>query len=107
MDFEGYSNSSQLATGLESINQHYHDNVGCRLSYDLNLRLPLWPSEEAARKGIVSIWNGADIIKKREEELEFLTEGADRQDDNVEFKGKVSRIKVDAADTTGAGNSFV
>lgn len=33
------------------------------LSYDPNLRLPLWPSPEAARKGIMSIWNEADIIK--------------------------------------------
>ncbi len=36
---------------------------GCILSYDPNLRLPLWPSEEAARKGIMSIWDEADIIK--------------------------------------------
>lgn len=37
--------------------------AGCILSYDPNLRLPLWPSAEAARKGIMSIWNLADIIK--------------------------------------------
>lgn len=36
---------------------------GCILSYDPNLRLPLWPSAETARKGIMSIWNQADIIK--------------------------------------------
>lgn len=36
---------------------------GCILSYDPNLRLPLWPSAEAARKGIMSIWNQSDIIK--------------------------------------------
>lgn len=36
---------------------------GCILSYDPNLRLPLWPSADAARKGIMSIWNQADIIK--------------------------------------------
>jgi hypothetical protein len=36
---------------------------GCILSYDPNLRLPLWPSAEAARKGIMSIWDQADIIK--------------------------------------------
>lgn len=33
------------------------------LSYDPNLRLPLWPSAESARKGILSIWDNADIIK--------------------------------------------
>ncbi|PPD88358.1 hypothetical protein GOBAR_DD14711 [Gossypium barbadense] len=37
---------------------------GSMLSYDPNLRLPLWPSPEAARKGIMSIWDQSDIIKK-------------------------------------------
>ena len=36
---------------------------GCILSYDPNLRLPLWPSAEAAREGIMSIWNQSDITK--------------------------------------------
>ena len=36
---------------------------GSMLSYDPNLRLPLWPSAEAARKGIMSIWDQADLIK--------------------------------------------
>uniref|UniRef100_A0A7N0SZS9 Carbohydrate kinase PfkB domain-containing protein n=1 Tax=Kalanchoe fedtschenkoi TaxID=63787 RepID=A0A7N0SZS9_KALFE len=38
-------------------------SAGCLLSYDPNLRLLLWPSADAARKGIMSIWNEADIIK--------------------------------------------
>lgn len=37
--------------------------AGCILSYDPNLRLPLWPSAEAARTGIMSIWDQADFIK--------------------------------------------
>ena len=37
--------------------------AGAILSYDPNLRKPLWPSEDAARDGILSIWNEADIIK--------------------------------------------
>lgn len=36
---------------------------GCILSYDPNVRLLLWPSAEAARGGIMSIWDKADIIK--------------------------------------------
>lgn len=36
---------------------------GSILSYDPNLRLPLWPSADAARQGILSIWDQADIIK--------------------------------------------
>ncbi|KAE7997161.1 hypothetical protein FH972_001817 [Carpinus fangiana] len=107
---------------------------GCILSYDPNLRLPLWPSAEAARKGIMSIWNQSDIIKINEEETAFLTGGDDPYDDDVvakklfhpnlmlllvtegvggcryytkEFKGKVASFKADAVDTTGAGDSFV
>ncbi|KAM7275904.1 hypothetical protein ACFE04_017770 [Oxalis oulophora] len=107
---------------------------GCILSYDPNLRLPLWPSADAARKGIMSIWNEADIIKISEEEIEFLTGGEDPYNDNVvlknlyhpklklllvtegpagcryytkEFKGKVGGVKVEAVDTTGAGDAFV
>ena len=38
-------------------------NAGVFLSYDLNLRLPLWPSSKEARKGILSIWDQADLIK--------------------------------------------
>jgi sugar/nucleoside kinase (ribokinase family) len=38
-------------------------NAGVVLSYDPNLRLPLWPSAESAREGILSIWDTADIIK--------------------------------------------
>lgn len=38
-------------------------DAGVILSYDPNLRLPLWPSAESAREGILSIWETADIIK--------------------------------------------
>lgn len=39
--------------------------AGAILSYDPNLRLPLWPSAEAAKEGIQSIWSMADIVKVR------------------------------------------
>lgn len=38
-------------------------DAGVLLSYDPNVRLPLWPSSEVAREVIKSIWNEADIIK--------------------------------------------
>jgi fructokinase len=38
-------------------------DAGVFLSYDPNLRLPLWPSADSAREGILSIWETADIIK--------------------------------------------
>ncbi|KAG4397938.1 hypothetical protein GLYMA_10G240800v4 [Glycine max] len=107
---------------------------GCILSYDPNLRLALWPSAEAARDGIMSIWDQADIIKISEEEITFLTGGDDPYDDNVvlnklfhpnlkllivtegsegcryytkEFKGRVAGVEVKPVDTTGAGDAFV
>ncbi|KAF8008636.1 hypothetical protein BT93_K2334 [Corymbia citriodora subsp. variegata] len=60
---------------------------GSLLSYDPNLRLPLWPSAEFARTEIMSIWDQADIIK--------------------DFKGRVGGVTVKTLDTTGAGDAFV
>ncbi|KAK9272973.1 hypothetical protein L1049_003353 [Liquidambar formosana] len=107
--------------------------AGVILSYDPNLRLPLWPSAESAREGILSIWEIADIIKISEEEISFLTNGEDPYDDAVvrklyhpnlklllvtegpdgcryytkEFSGRVKGLKAEAVDTTGAGDAFV
>uniref|UniRef100_A0A2P2JXS2 fructokinase n=1 Tax=Rhizophora mucronata TaxID=61149 RepID=A0A2P2JXS2_RHIMU len=108
-------------------------SAGVILSYDPNLRLPLWPSAESAREGILGIWDIADIIKISEEEISFLTKGEDPFDDAVvrklfhpnlklllvtegcngcryytkEFNGRVQGLKVDAVDSTGAGDAFV
>ncbi|KDP33160.1 hypothetical protein JCGZ_13425 [Jatropha curcas] len=108
-------------------------DAGVLLSYDPNLRLPLWPSADSAREGILSIWELADIIKISEEEISFLTKGEDPYDDAVvrkffhpnlrlllvtegadgcryytkEFSGRVKGLKVDAIDATGAGDAFV
>lgn len=54
--------------------------AGALLSYDPNLRLPLWPSAEEARTQIMSIWDKAELIKVSDNELEFLT-GSDKIDD--------------------------
>jgi len=50
--------------------------AGLRISYDPNLRLNLWPDAEAAKRGLLSGWPLAQVIKVSEEELAFLT-GAD------------------------------
>ncbi|KAJ8510047.1 hypothetical protein OPV22_000481 [Ensete ventricosum] len=106
--------------------------AGALLSYDPNLRLPLWPSAAEARKQILSIWDQADIIKVSDVELEFLT-GQESVEDEVamqlrrptlklllvtlgekgckyyteDFHGIVESFAVNQIDTTGAGDAFV
>ncbi|GAY65623.1 hypothetical protein CUMW_242580 [Citrus unshiu] len=106
--------------------------AGALLSYDPNLRLPLWPSPEEAREQIMSIWDKAEVIKVSDVELEFLT-GSDKIDDESalslwhpnlklllvtlgehgcryytkSFKGAVDAFHVNTVDTTGAGDAFV
>eukprot|EP00271_Cylindrocystis_brebissonii_P008891 TRINITY_DN23411_c0_g1_i1.p1 TRINITY_DN23411_c0_g1~~TRINITY_DN23411_c0_g1_i1.p1 ORF type:complete len:437 (+),score=64.23 TRINITY_DN23411_c0_g1_i1:149-1459(+) len=103
------------------------------LSYDPNLRMPLWPSAQVARDEIRGIWDQADIIKVSEEEITFLTEGGDPYSDEAarallhpnlkvllvtegkegcryytqSFFGRVGGISVEAVDATGAGDAFV
>ncbi|UOQ45235.1 aminoimidazole riboside kinase [Halobacillus salinarum] len=104
---------------------------GLIVSYDPNLRLNLWKSEEQAKKTIQSMLGEADVVKISEEELEFLT-GETTIEAGVEvlngygipllfvtmgsegshifFKGKhahVPAMRVKAVDTTGAGDAFV
>ncbi|XP_072973172.1 fructokinase-2-like [Typha angustifolia] len=106
--------------------------AGILCSYDPNVRLPLWPSDEAARTGILSIWKEADFIKVSDDEVAFLTQGDPQNEENVlslwyeglkllivtdgekgcryftkDFRGKVSGFAVKTIDTTGAGDAFV
>ncbi|MGI6778568.1 MAG: PfkB family carbohydrate kinase [Acetivibrionales bacterium] len=46
---------------------------GCIISYDPNLRPPLWKDMEFAKKQIESVMGYCDILKISEEEMEFLT----------------------------------
>eukprot|EP01018_Ginkgo_biloba_P015584 Gb_14191 [translate_table: standard] len=107
-------------------------DAGALLTYDPNLRLPLWPSPEEARKGIMSIWEKANVIKVSEDEVEFLTNGDYEKDEVVmslwhpelkllvvtegergckyytkNFRGTVKGLAVNTVDTTGAGDAFV
>ncbi|KAG9456859.1 hypothetical protein H6P81_001367 [Aristolochia fimbriata] len=106
--------------------------AGLLLSYDPNVRLPLWPSPQAAREGIKSIWNHADFIKVSDDEVAFLTNGDAQKEEVVmslwfdglkmlivtdgekgcryfskSFKGSVPGFSVNTVDTTGAGDAFV
>ena len=102
--------------------------AGKFISYDPNLRLPLWDNDEAARAGMLSGLISANLLKISDEELIFLTGGADVTPlwrDSMEMicvtygaKGAVAHLKdgtriehggyaVTATDTTGAGDAFV
>ncbi|KAJ8447916.1 hypothetical protein Cgig2_012051 [Carnegiea gigantea] len=106
--------------------------AGIILSYDPNVRLPLWPSPDACKDGIKSIWNQADIIKVSDDEVEFLTKGDATKEEVVKtlyhdnlklllvtdgekgcryftknFKGSIKGFSVKTVDTTGAGDAFV
>lgn len=105
--------------------------AGALISYDPNLRLPLWPSEDAAREGIRLGWQFAQVVKVSEVEVQFLTGTADVErgieqlwsDDlrllvvtlgrdgciwrTASRSGRVAGFGVDTVDTTGAGDGFV
>lgn len=105
----------------------------CRsiISFDPNVRLPLWDSEESCRNSILEFLPLAHIVKISDEELEFIT-GYDTMDKakQVLFTGNVKLVLftkgkdgaeaytkdriikipgniVDVVDTTGAGDSFI
>lgn len=98
------------------------------ISYDPNLRLPLWESAEAAKTGMLSGLDFANLLKISDEELLFLTGGDDvaplwrertemicvtygpagaavhlRDGSTIAGDG----YAVQARDTTGAGDAFV
>ena len=51
--------------------------AGAIISFDPNLRFPLWPDREALRRTVLEFLPLADIVKISDEELEFLTGTAD------------------------------
>ncbi|MAU12714.1 MAG: hypothetical protein CL607_23025 [Anaerolineaceae bacterium] len=105
----------------------YAQEKGLRISYDPNLREALWPSQDAARAGLLSGLDYAHIVKVSEEEVVFLTGsddaralwrdpteiivvthgagGATLYTADAEYHQPGNRVT--AVDTTGAGDSFV
>ncbi|MFC0558204.1 aminoimidazole riboside kinase [Halalkalibacter alkalisediminis] len=122
------SEPSKTAT-LEAVKLAKKNNL--IVSYDPNLRLGLWPSEEQARETILSMMSEADVVKISDEELAFLTgetlleKGIKKLNSYkipvllVTYGGAGSYIhlnnqtvhvpamKVQTVDTTGAGDAFV
>lgn len=100
-------------------------DAGKWVSYDPNLRLALWPSEDAAREGMMAGFDHATSVKISEEELDFLTGGdvyqlwRERTRLIVVTHGSrgataytldgfllIEGQGVTAVDTTGAGDAF-
>lgn len=105
--------------------------AGALISYDPNLRLPLWPDADAARAGMLSVLPYAHVLKISDEELHFLTglddaqaaiaalwqpdlrlmvvtQGADGcHYATPRFSGTVPGFHVAAVDATGAGDGFL
>ena len=111
----------------------YAKKNGALISFDPNVRLPLWDNPEDCRKTIVDFIPYADILKISDDELEFITEAKDEgqainkiQELNPKLKWliltkgskgataivdaqhyEVQAFKVTPIDTTGAGDSFI
>lgn len=107
------------------------ERSGCLVSYDPNLRLPLWPDAPTAKAAMLEGARRAHVMKLSDEELEFLTGGGevDRAARTLWHDamrlivvtqgaagchfvtaaktGHVEGFAVDAVDTTGAGDAFV
>ena len=103
----------------------------CLISFDPNVRLPLWKQPEDCRKAILEFLPLSNIVKISDEELEFITGIKDEKEaldslltgdvkviiytkgtNGAEFITKERVIfspsfKVSAQDTTGAGDSFI
>jgi fructokinase len=104
---------------------------GLIISYDPNLRLPLWSSEDQAMEQMLAGWDRAHIVKASAEEIAFLS-GEDDLSSGVaalwkpklklvvatqgaggcsyftrKAEGHVAGFSVDTVDTTGAGDGFV
>ena len=101
------------------------------ISFDPNVRLPLWPDPEECRKTILAFIPMAHIVKIADDELEFITDIADEQKaitslftgdvkvvllskgakgaelyvQNKKYSSAGYSVKVE--DTTGAGDAFI
>lgn len=107
------------------------DKAGAMISFDPNLRFPLWPDKNALRETVRQFMPMAHILKISDEELEFLTGESDINAALPQlFSGNVQLViytcgsegahaytrachgyapcaKVKAVDTTGAGDGFI
>lgn len=109
----------------------YAEEAGMLISFDPNLRKPLWNDDEALYKAVHDFMPKAHILKISDEELEFITGKKSIEEAKEQlFIGNVEMViytkgadgaecytkkafaaaesqKVKAIDTTGAGDGFI
>ncbi|OWA34689.1 carbohydrate kinase [Saccharibacillus sp. O16] len=105
--------------------------AGALISFDPNVRLPLWKDGDSCRRAILEFLPTAHLVKISDEELEFITGISDTETAILSlFRGDVQAVvytrgadgaelytrrahyidsgfSVKALDTTGAGDAFV
>lgn len=106
--------------------------AGALVSFDMNLRPALWPKDEAPLPRLWETLHEADVIKLSAEEFAFIHAGAGSDDAVLErlwkgnarlllvtdgaepmrwfsrgARGTLAGYRVDAVDTTAAGDAFV
>lgn len=104
---------------------------GCLVSFDPNLRFALWEDEKELYQAVLEFLPKAHVLKISDEELEFITGHKTVEEaKDVLFQGNVELViytegsngakaftkqaeaaspgkKVEAVDTTGAGDAFI
>lgn len=109
----------------------YARKQGCLISYDPNLRPPLWKNLKEARENILIGLKYADILKLSEEELEFITDNGNLVSATSDLysmgisailvtlgakgcfyrykggSGRLDTYDTKVVDTTGAGDAFL
>ncbi|MFD0694571.1 PfkB family carbohydrate kinase [Paenibacillus sp. GCM10027628] len=106
-------------------------DAGGLVSFDPNVRLPLWNDKEACRQTILAFIPLSHIVKISEDELAFITGKEDEEEalaslfvgdvqhviytrggNGAEWRSRTQRVavgghRVTVADTTGAGDAFI